>query len=218
VGGDYGDHEDDEGFYMAERVVILPDARLEGVKGAAMQAVAAAAGMIGAETFEGLLDPVIRGVVTGGGVPGTITHAGADEGTIWLADEEGEALVIAFNSGPNAGRLVNQYRQPLTAGLVSLVYASGRPLCEHGVYRNQSHDPTLDTQLKVRTCAMIVTPLYYGQQSRGVISCVQLQAEGSEGPEPAGFSHESLAVMELCAASVGRLIDYQLLTAVLGRG
>ena len=46
---------------------------------------------------------------------------GADEGTIWLLDENEEALVPVWSSGPYGERFVGIHRQPLTAGLMSLI-------------------------------------------------------------------------------------------------
>jgi hypothetical protein len=198
---------------MKERLVILPDPRLKPLKEVASEAVRAAAALVTAANFENIIDPVIRGIVTG-----SFKRAGADEGSIWLADEARENLVMAFNSGPNAAALMNRFKQPLTSGMVSLVFASEQPMCEHDVYRNRSHDPSLDKRLEVQTWAMIAVPLYFAQRTRGVVSCVQLRQPGVEAPEPAGFTGESLKVMELGVATLTRLLDYQLLKAVLGRG
>ena len=46
---------------------------------------------------------------------------GANEGTIWLLDENQEALVPVWSSGPYGERFVGIHRQPLTAGIMSLI-------------------------------------------------------------------------------------------------
>ena len=212
--GQHHDAEHNQHFdQMAERLVILPDPRLEPVRLVLPEAVRAAAGLVTPANFENILDPVIHGVLTG-----SFKQAGAHEGSIWLADEAGENLVIAFNSGANARDLVNRFKQPLASGMISLVFASEQPLCEHDVYRNQSHDPSLDKRLQVRTCSMIAVPFYFAQRTRGVLTCVQLKPAGVESPEPPGFTGESLKAIGLGAAILSRLLDHQLLKAVLGRG
>ncbi len=198
---------------MAERLVILPDPRLKPASLVLPEAVSAAATLITPANFENTLDGVMRAILTA-----SFKQADADEGSIWLADEAGENLVISFNSGANAADLVNRFKQPLTSGMISLVFASEQPLSEHDVYRNQSHDPSLDRRLEVRTCAMIAVPLYFAHRTRGVLSCVQLKSAGDESPDPPGFTSESLKMIELSAAILSRLLDYQLLNAVLGRG
>lgn len=116
----------------------------------------------------------------------------ADEGTFWVLDEEQEALVPVWNSGPNAANFVQKHRQRLSSGLISLVCATEQPLCENAVYRNSQQDPTLDRTLGVLTCAMIAVPLRLYGETVGVVSCVKLK-ETLEAPDPAPFSAADLA-------------------------
>lgn len=116
----------------------------------------------------------------------------ADEGTLWVLDEEGEALVPVWNSGPNAVNIVRKHRQRLSSGLISLVCATEQPLCENAVYRNTQQDPTLDRALGLLTCAMIAVPLRLYGETVGVFSCVKLKNH-REAPDPAPFSAADLA-------------------------
>ncbi|HEY5814031.1 MAG TPA: hypothetical protein VIT23_15425, partial [Terrimicrobiaceae bacterium] len=85
----------------------------------------------------------------------------ADEGTIWLLDEKEEALVPVWSSGPYGERFIGIHRQPLTAGLMSLICVTEQAICENSVYQNAQQDPTLDRRLGVLTCAMIAVPLRF---------------------------------------------------------
>ncbi len=132
------------------------------------------------------------------------SRCSADEGTLWLLDEEGSALVPVWNSGPHADRFVGRHRQPLRFGLISLVCVSGQALCENDVYRNAGQDPALDQTLGVLTCAMIAVPLLLRGEPCGVISCVKLKPAGNAGPDPAPFQAEDLAVIAGAAEDFAR--------------
>ena len=117
----------------------------------------------------------------------------ADEGSIWLLDQEKQHLVVAYNSGPNTEKIMG-FKQPLTKGIVSLVVASEHAFVENQVYKNAKHSKTLDKKLHKTTYAMIAVPLYFLNEVRGVISCVQLldvvvrrRPGGATGETPAGF-------------------------------
>jgi hypothetical protein len=144
------------------------------------------------------------------------SRIGAHEGTVWLIDESRKALVPRFNSGPKATEIVGVLRQPIDKGMVSLVFASERSLCENDVYRNDRQDRTVDEKLRQLTCAMLAIPLVFGREMRGVISAVKLKAPGSDAPDPPGFSTDDLAFGELVASTVGWLLDKRLLELCLG--
>ncbi len=127
----------------------------------------------------------------------------ADEGTLWLLDEEQAHLVPAWNSGPDAASFVGRFRQPLSRGLVSLVCIGGQPLCENDVSRNTRQDASLDRQLGKLTCAMIAVPLRVRGEIRGVVSCVKLKARDAAGPDPAGFTAEDLQTVSGAAEAAG---------------
>jgi hypothetical protein len=132
---------------------------------------------------------------------------GADEGTIWLLDEKQEALVPVWSSGPYGERFVGLHRQPLTAGLMSLICVTEQAICENSVYQNAQQDPTLDRRLGVLTCAMIAVPLRFHDAIHGGISCVRLKPPNAAAPEPPPFSTADLALVTDAVREVERLIE-----------
>ena len=62
----------------------------------------------------------------------------------------------------------------MSEGIISLVVASEHAFVENQVYKNKSHSAALNKKLGKTTYAMIAVPLYFLNQVRGVISCVQL--------------------------------------------
>jgi hypothetical protein len=144
-------------------------------------------------------------------IAGVLTKAfsavGADEGTIWLLDEKEEALVPVWSSGPYGERFIGAHRQPLTAGLMSLICVTEQGICENAVYQNAQQDPTLDRRLGVLTCAMIAVPLRFADAVHGGISCVRLKPVDSGAPEPPPFSAADLAVVTEAVREVERLVQ-----------
>jgi hypothetical protein len=70
---------------------------------------------------------------------------------------------------------------------------------------------------------MVAVPLYFLNEVRGVISCVQLQdvdiRDGkavAKGEKPAGFGPPELNTIQTIAAVVRDLIDYRLLGTAVG--
>jgi hypothetical protein len=169
------------------------------------------AARIRADQFADLLDPVVRRTLERG-----FADAGADEGTIWLLDQTGQNLVPVFNTGPDAGRFVGQFKQPLGTGLISMVFASEQPFLENDVGRNERQSKLLDSLLQVQTCAMVAVPFYFQRQCRGVISSVRLRRVGQPQAEPEGFRREHLASIQQVSALLTRLIDLQLLSRAVG--
>jgi GAF domain len=152
----------------------------------------------------------------------TFARIGADEGSIWLLDQDKQHLVATYNSGPNTAKIVG-FKQPLSKGIISLVVASEQPFVENEVYNNIDHSNTLDKELHKATYSMIVVPLYFLNEVRGVISCVQLQEveirDGKpvpKGEKPSGFRPEDLNAIQTISAVVRDLIDYRLLGTAIG--
>ena len=143
-------------------------------------------------------------------------QAGADEGTVWLVDEAKEALVPAFNNGPNAEQFVAKFRQPLDRGLVSMVFGNERPFTENEVPKNAKQDKTLDKRLKVQTLAMIIVPFYFLDACRGVISCVKLGVPGAARKGSQEFPETAQTLLVHGATILGRLLDLRVLRITLG--
>jgi len=150
----------------------------------------------------GVLDPPLLRVLRDG-----LRRSSADEGTLWIASRNGRELIPVFNSGPKPEAFLENVRQPLDRGVVSMVYFSGQPICENEVYKHSSHDHTVDQALDQLTAAMIAVPFFFGGSPRGVLSCVRL----GEGEFEAGHLDE----VQHTAILAERLVDWQLLQQLL---
>ena len=155
-----------------------------------------------AQKLRSAFDPVIRRTLLNG-----FSRAQADEGTLWIADSQATKLLPVFNSGPEGTEFVANVEQPLDRGVVSMVYHSGQPFCENEVFKNSTHDHTIDDALGQVTAAMIAVPLFFAYHTRGVISCVRL-GEGE-------FEAEDLGEVPHTAAVIERLIDSHILHELL---
>jgi hypothetical protein len=164
------------------------------------------------ENFPGICNEQIWRLLDDG-----FKRAGADEGSVWIVDSEMKHLVISYNSGPNAESITG-FKQDLSEGIVSLVFANEQSFVEAEVFRNAQHSGILDDKLGVATFAMIVVPFYFLNECRGVISCVKLMKATAcagkivpEGPVPSGFDLNDLATIQNAALIIRDLIDYGLL-------
>jgi hypothetical protein len=193
------------------RITILPDERFSAVRSALLERLTSIAANITAENIGSLFDGTMRSVIDFG-----FKETGASEGTIWILEPPISALVPCFNSGPNANSIVGQFKQPLNAGLISMVFATQQPFLENEVFANKSQDKSLDSALRLQTYAMIAVPLYFLEDCRGVISCVQLKVPGSAEPDPPGFDEGGKARLSHTSTVFGRLLDYRLLRATMG--
>src|SRR5258706_8773534 len=194
---------------MTERLHLLSDTAFEEFQATLKARIARMGAEIGAEQIEPLLDPPLRRIVKNGFI-----EASAHEGTIWLVDHTEEFLVPVFNTGPHASDIVGKFKQPLSTGLVSMVFATEQPFMENEVSRNAQQSKLLDTHLQVQTHALIAVPLHVLNACRGVVSCVQLKTAG-EGQTP-GFRPEHLATVQATTALLTRLIEYRLLSRIVG--
>jgi len=195
---------------MSGRLNLLPDPAFADLRVALSERLERMAMAIRPAQFETLLDPLMRQIVERG-----FGEANAHEGTVWLLDESGEHLVPAFNTGPDAARLVGTFKQPLNTGLICMVLASEQPFLENEVHKNASQSKLLDSRLNVQTHAMIAVPFHFVHACRGVISCVQLKRAVGE-PDPAGFGPEHLVAVQRSSALLSLLIEYHLLSRAVG--
>ncbi|HEV1993444.1 MAG TPA: GAF domain-containing protein [Candidatus Acidoferrum sp.] len=193
------------------RLTLLPDERLAPALPALQECLSSAGDSIAAENLASMLDETMKRVIHL-----AFQQAGADEGTVWLLDESKEALIPAYNTGPNADQFVGHFRQPLSAGLVSMVFGNEKPFTENEVPKNAKQDKRLDTILKTQTLAMIIVPLYFLDACRGVISCVKLGVPGAKARDAQGFSDSAQGLMVHGATLLGRLIDLRVLRISLG--
>ena len=72
-------------------------------------------------------------------------QASAHEGAVWLAEEATQSLTPVFDSGPHAEQFVGSFKQPLSSGVISMVFASEQPFVENrcsGIPGTTSHSTT----------------------------------------------------------------------------
>jgi hypothetical protein len=181
------------------------------------------------EAPESLMDGLL-----GGHLARALKGVRADEGTVWLAGEEGQgqALVPVWNNGPDAERFVGRFKLPSAQGITGWVFTGGMAACESEVCFNQKQHRELDHQLGVLTWAMLAVPLRVAGETRGVLTAVRLirladLPELTAAPRtsadfpvgfvpPVSFSVEDLATMESTAQVLGRLLDHRLQSWALG--
>ncbi len=196
---------------MISRLNVLADPAFLDLKTALSERLERLAAGIQPEQFGSLMDTLMTQILERG-----FADAGAHEGTVWLLDPGNEFLVPAWNSGPNAARLVGQFKQPMYAGLICMVFASEQPFLENEVWKNSQQSKLLDSLLRVQTAAMIAVPFYFLRGCRGVISCVQLKSPISTVAEPAGFRPEHLAHVQRATALLSKLLELKLLSRTVG--
>lgn len=131
----------------------------------------------------------------------------ADNAALWLADVD--HLVPVLGSGPHSNFFIGKFAQPLLEGFISLVHASGQPVCENAISQSAQHSPRLDKKLGITTDAMIALPLYATGEIIGVVTCVHTRVDG-EQRHARSFSQEDLAEFEFLNACLSRLIEADL--------
>jgi hypothetical protein len=193
------------------RLTLLPDQTLIPLLPALQARLSQVGRSIDARNFCSVLDGTMKGLVDC-----VVQGIGATEGSIWLLDQATESLTVAYNTGPNSQKLIGKFSQPLSSGLVSMVFSSEQSFIENEVFKNSLQDKTLDSTLKVRTHAMIAVPFYFLDGCRGVASCVQLVPGGQEAVAPKGFSGEHEVVFRNASVILGRLIEHWAIRRTIG--
>ena len=192
---------------MPDRSNLLPEPAADAdLKSQLWERMARIGDQVHATQFGQLIDPLLQQVLEQG-----FKEAGAHEGTVWLLDAAGEYLEPAFNSGPRAGQIVGRFKQPLNSGLISMVFASEQSFIENDISRNVQQSKLLDTQLQVKTHALIAVPFHFLRACRGVISCVQLKPTAPDAPQPAGFHPAHLAAVQRSTTALAQLVECRLL-------
>ena len=193
------------------RLTLLPDERFGRLLPALEERLDSVARSITHENLCSILDETMRRTITL-----AFEDSGATEGTVWILEPATESLVPAYNTGPHPERLVGRFKQPLNAGLISMVFSAEQPFLENHVFEDSNLDKTLDLMLRQRTYAMIAAPFYFLGACRGVVSCVQLTGSDSTEPDPTGFDEADKARVCFAAATLGRLIDCSVLRKAIG--
>jgi len=201
----------------ATRANFLPEPRFIPLRPALQEHLAKLGAAVTPDNFLSICDEMVLKLLQE-----TFARISADEGSIWLLDQEKQSLVVAYNSGPDSEKIMG-FKQPVTKGIISLVVASEHAFVENQVYKNAKHSATLDQKLQKTTYAMVAVPFYFLNEVRGVISCVQLLdvvvhdgEAAATGDTPAGFGPPELNAIQTIAAMVRDLIDYRLLGTAVG--
>ena len=199
------------------RANFLPEQRFVPLRPALQEYMAKLGAAVTPENFLSICDEMLLKLLQE-----SFERIKADEGSIWLLDQQKENLIAAYNSGSRSADIVG-FSLPVTRGIISLVVASEHPFVENNVYKNDKQDKALDKKLGKLTYAMIAVPFYFLNEVRGVISCVQLQDFEMKDdkvvptePTPPGFRPAELNTVQTVAAVVRDLIDYRLLGTAIG--
>ncbi|MDF1737625.1 MAG: hypothetical protein P1U86_00590 [Verrucomicrobiales bacterium] len=187
--------------------VITTDLELSEFAPMIERRLAQAAGSVTPDEFKTLLGDPGRAMLRA-----TMESVGGDSTSIWLADIAEDNLIVTHSS-PEESFI--GWKQPVTEGLISLVFASEQSLCENKVYQNANHSKRVDDAMDQVTCALIATPFYFGGALQGVVSCVQLK-DGLAAEDPSGFSARHLARIRRLSTVLERLVNYRLLTTLIG--
>ncbi|MGB0370353.1 MAG: GAF domain-containing protein [Opitutales bacterium] len=105
---------------------------------------------------------------------------GACEGSLWWNFPDSDYLEVCYNSGAAAERLVGQVRQPLSEGIISLVFHTGEPAYTNQINENPDHSKQIDIELSQQTSRMLASPLMLGEEIVGVISAVVLSEDSTK--------------------------------------
>jgi hypothetical protein len=192
------------------RLTLTPDPRFISLAGALEDKLNAIAASLSPGDIGALLDLNMQQCLKF-----ALDEIQADEGSIWIADMENQKMVMAFNTGPDAEKLVGIFNQPMNSGLISMVFANENPFMENALYKDRRQDKTLDRMLAVKTISMIAVPLRFLEGCRGIVSCVLLSRLGYK-PRKEAFTEKDTLRIHHAAITLGQLIDYCVLRTTVG--
>ncbi|MFT5470904.1 MAG: hypothetical protein ACI8UO_006036 [Verrucomicrobiales bacterium] len=155
-------------------------------------------------------DPLVRHFLDLG-----LRATSANEGTLWLVNDEETRLIPVLNTGPNAAEILARHQQPLDEGLIGMVFVNGQSLLENDVHLNENQSKRLDRMLGLRTRSLIAAPYHLFDRRVGVFSFVQLEDPKQEGGE-FGLNPGHLEEAENLASLIARLMERALLRRALG--
>ena len=115
------------------RANFLPEQRFVPLRPALQEHLSKLGAAVTPENFLSICDEMLLKLLKE-----TFDRIGANEGSIWLLDQEKQHLVVAFNSGPNTEKIMG-FQQPVSKGIVSLVVAREHAFVENQVYKNAKH-------------------------------------------------------------------------------
>lgn len=138
-----------------------------------------------------------------------VKSAGADEGALWLVDDVKRELRPCLSVGGHADVFLNEIRQPLSSGLISMVFFTENSIFEAEVGRRSEYCPDVDSRLGLKTKAMIAMPVFFAQRCRGVFSAV-LFDQGGASVRKSAFLQADFEILAQAAALWSELMDSQL--------
>ena len=133
----------------------------------------------------------------------------ADDGALWLVDDVARELRPRFSIGEHSNILLNEIRQPLSSGLISMVFFTENSICEAEVGRRSEYCPDVDSRLGLKTKAMIAIPVFFAQRCRGVFSAVLFEQSG-ETTRKNAFLPADFEALSQAASLWSELMDSQL--------
>jgi len=101
-----------------------------------------------------------------------VVASGADQGALWLVDDWKHELRPCFSSARDSDRFLQEIRQPLSSGLISMVFFTEHAICEAHVGSRSEYCSDIDSRLGARTQAMVAIPIFFAQRCRGIFSAV----------------------------------------------
>lgn len=138
-----------------------------------------------------------------------VRFVGADEGALWLVDDLKRQLRPCFSTGSRLEIFLKEIRQPLSAGLISMVFFTENSICESDVGARKEYSPLVDLQLGAETRAMIAIPVFFAQRCRGIFSAVLFDKENEKEIKDS-FRQVDFDTLSRAAALWSELMDSQL--------
>jgi len=109
----------------------------------------------------------------------SVVASGADQGALWLVDDWKHELRPCFSSAADSEMFVQEMRQPLSSGLISMVFFTEDAICEAHVGSRREYCSDIDSRLGVMTQAMVAIPIFFAQRCRGIFSVVLFSSGAS---------------------------------------
>lgn len=181
--------------------MVIRDAALAGAGARLRECLRRSLATLRPEEVGGLMDDPVHAYFQS-----VMDRVGADGGTLWLASAGEAVLTAVFN--PRQPEM-NGRRQPLSSGLISLVFVTGEAVNISRVATDSRHSPLIDLAVGRATEAMMAVPFQPDGQLRGVLTAVRFQF--TDG----GFSPQALAWLEEGSALLGELLRSRLAARIL---
>jgi hypothetical protein len=141
----------------------------------------------------------------------------ADQGALWLVDDLKRDLRPCFSIGEHSDFFLREIRQPLSSGLISMVFFTEDSICESEVGSRSEYCPDVDSRLGAKTKAMIAIPVFFAQRCRGVFSAVLFDVNPKTSNKET-FLHSDFDTLSQAATLWSELMDSQLAGFVMQVG